>query len=225
MATTTNPLVQLSINAAVIQLQALKSKIMNSIEDLSIINTSDSTALQTKYAILETSIEGAVSSSNTTDVSILVSNVNNYEKQVRDLDETRDMIMGKYSTNVGFITAVGRQFLYYATMTIYIIGPLFGFIIMSNAFFDESITLKLFYGFWGAIWYPLSLLFSVFNPPVWRSLIFPLIRDDEPFLFFEFWKYHVTIDIDETAKGQLMMRLISGGILVLFSYCFFFNGN
>jgi hypothetical protein len=225
MATTTNPLVQLSINAAVIQLQGLVSKITNSIKDLSVVKTDDSAALQEEYTTLQTSIREVIADSNTSDPDKLLSDVKDYQKDTHDLDAKRDTIMGTYSGNVGFLTAVGREFLYYSTMVIYIIGPLFGFIIMSNAFFDESIPLKLFYGFWGALWYPLSLLYSLFNPPVWRSLLFPLIRDDEPFMFLEVWKYHVTVDIDETAKGQLMMRIVSGGILALFGYCFFFNGN
>jgi len=225
MATSANPLQGLSIAATVIQLQGLNTTISNSIKGLSEIDTTESSELQAKYVELQGSIQAAISTANSTDSNTLISNLKDYRKQLLEYDDSRNKIIGNNFGSTDFLTAVGKSFLYYATMTIYIVGPLFAFIIMTNSFFDENLVFKLFYGIWGALFYPLTLVYSVFNPPVWRSLIIPLVADDEPFLFLEVWKYHTIIDIDETAKGQLMMRLFSGGILALFAYCFFFNGS
>ena len=225
----TTPLQILSNTGGNLQLQALIHSANNSIDELSKVNTPESTTLQSEYESIITRIQVAINMDNATQlpsgttVSDLVLEA---RTQLVTLDRRRDVIISGYvATSKNFFSAIMTEFKYYATAVIYILGPLFGFIIMTNLFFDEKVLYKLFYGFWGALWYPLTILFGIFDPPVWRALFIPLVRSDEPFSFMEFWKYHVTIDIDATAKSTLMMRLICIGLFALFIYCFFIGSS
>jgi hypothetical protein len=104
-------------------------------------------------------------------------------------------------------------------------GPIFAVIIITNTFYAEKTIYKVFYGFWAALWYPITILFGIINPPKWRALIIPIVKSDGPFFFLEFWKYRAVVDIateiEDTAKSKTMVRLISMGLVVTFFYCFF----
>jgi len=217
---------QLSISATTVQLQGLSSNVQNSIDDLVPITTSDSTDLQANYTTIIGRIKTTVAGANSSDPGALTTQLHNLQSQVRAYDTVRNGILNAYvSGNTNFFSAVITEFKYYCTAIIYILGPIFGFIVMTNVFFDEpTIILKLFYGFWGALWYPLTILFAVIDPPVWRALIIPITMSDVPFFFLEFWKYQ-SIDpetaIESNAKSQTMVRLMGIGLFVMFMYCFF----
>ena len=224
---TQTPLQLLSTGAANIQLQSSIKSSYNSIDELSKINTPDSTQLQADYTTFIQSTQNLINTDNGTvlpngvTMPDLVSGVN---KQNIALNARRDTIINLYITTSGnFFGAVMSEFKYYTKMAVFILGPLFGFIILTNTFYDSpNMIFKFFYGFWGALWYPLTLLFAIFDPPVWRAGIIPLVRSDSHVPFFEFWKYNMTIDIDVIAKSKTMMRLICIGLFALLLYSFVF---
>ena len=216
----TSPLNNLQNAAVNEQIQALLISAKKSIEGLTKVNTTDSVKLQADYS---TFINTTQSVSNRPAGISPGDYLTMTREAISALDSRRDDIIGSYvSSSTDFFGAIFSQFKYYCMMVTYILGPLFGFIIMTNIFFDENILIKLFYGLFGALWYPLIVVYGLFVPPVWRALIIPLVRSDIPVGFFEFWKYNVTIDIDSTAKKQTMMRLYCIGFIALFAYSFFF---
>ena len=219
----TSPLQLLETGAVNQQLQAMLKSANDSIASLSKFNTTNSTTLQNDYKSLAEEIQGYINIDNLIDTSPQTPGdiLNKVKGMLIALDERRDTIINEYVSKSGdFWSAVMNEFKYYCKMATYVLGPILGFIIMTNTFFDEKITFKLFYGFFGALWYPLSVLFAIFVPPVWRALVIPLVKSDSPVSLFEFWKYNVTIDLDVTAKSQTMMRLICIGFIILFGYSF-----
>jgi len=215
----TSPIQMLQTGAVNQQLQSMMNSANDSIAELSNITSTDSVTLQNDYKSLIEQIKGYINidSSPQTQGNVL----NSVKGDLIALDERRDTIINDYVNKSGdFWSAVISEFKYYCKMATYVLGPILGFIIMTNTFFDEKITFKLYYGLFGALWYPLSVLFAIFVPPVWRALFIPLVKTDLPVSLFEFWKYNVTIDLDVTAKSQTMMRLICIGFAILFGYSF-----
>jgi hypothetical protein len=120
-----------------------------------------------------------------------------------------------------FFVLVWGEMNYYLRMMMFVVGPLFAFIIITNTFYKKDFSYKLFYGLWAAIWYPLILLFGVYDPPNWVATIIPLEESKTPVSFFQFWMYNISTDPVITAKGNTMMRLISIALLIIFVYTFF----
>ena len=208
-----------SLETAVLneQLQSMIKSAYQSIDALSKIDSTNSTNLQKKYTTLIQEIQLYTTKGPIISTDIL----NTLRPIVVGYDNERDTIINTYVSESGdFRSAVMTEFKYYCKIVTYILGPILGFIIMTNTFFDEKFTFKIFYGFFGALWYPITVLFALFVPPVWRALFIPLVKTDLPISFFEFWKYNVTIDLDQTAKSQIMMRLVCIGFVILFGYSF-----
>ena len=62
-----------------------------------------------------------------------------------------------------------------------LLAGLLGGSILANSFFSESFWLiRLFYFVYGALAFPLTILYGIFKPPVWRSLIFPYYQRPQP---------------------------------------------
>jgi len=208
------------------QLQTLLSSVQNSINDLLPITSTESTDLQANYNTQITKIQAAISGANTTDSTALGIQLQDLRSQIQIYDSRRDTIIGNYvGESKDFFSAVKTEFKYYCTMMIYILGPLFGFIIATNTFYAEKVSIKLFYGFWGALWYPLTLLFGVIDPPKWRALIIPLVATNESFFFLQFWMYKsvtdIAVEIEDSAKSKTMMRMICLALFAAFFYSFF----
>jgi hypothetical protein len=224
--TTQGPLEQISISGFTIQLQGLASSVQKSIDDLVPITNSESTELQSNYTAQLTQIQAAIAGANSSNPTALRTQLQKFQTQIGIYNSVRDKILVSYVGGASnFLSAVKTEFKYYCTMTILVLGPLFGFIVMTNAFYAEKPMYKFFYGFWGALWYPLTILFAIIDPPKWRALVMPLTESRAPFFFFEFWKYHVVTDIateiEDSAKSKTMMRLISLALATMFFYCFF----
>lgn len=224
--TTAGPLQQLSITAFVIQLQGHSKSIQNSINELANITSSESKGLQANYTTLLKRVQTTITASSSLDPTTLSSQLNNIQSQLTIYDTQRNSILGSYvGGSKNFFSAVLSEFKYFCKLSVYVLGPLFAFIIMTNTFYSEKVIYMIFYGLWGALWYPLTILFAIVNPPKWRALLIPIQPSETPYFFLEFWKYYAITDIateiEDTAKSKTMVRLISMGLAVTFFYCFF----
>jgi len=223
-STNTNPLNQLEVAAVTIQLRALQSKVQKSINDLVQIKTDESAILQAQYKATKQAIQGILIMENIADPTSLANSLQSIQGTVRKYDETRDGIIRDYSSkNSDFFSRIWNEFQYYCMMVLYIVGPVFAAIVSANVFFKEAFILKLFYIFWGTLWYPLTIFYGCFNPPAWRGII-PLVGSDSP-SFFEFWAYQNTLDLDIEEKTKLLLRLICMGVFALFVYVFFITSG
>lgn len=66
------------------------------------------------------------------------------------------------------------DYIYYILI---LISAIFGGIIMSNVYINETfLPIRLYYFFYGTVFFPLSLLYGIVNPPEWNAMIFPWFR-------------------------------------------------
>ena len=69
-----------------------------------------------------------------------------------------------------------RSVMPYITIIICIIGAILGGIISANTHADEPFwAIKIYYFFYGAILFPISLGFGAYSPPEWKSGFIPII--------------------------------------------------
>jgi len=207
------------------QLQSLMASAKLSVKDLLPIETAESTRLQGDYQSYIAGTQATINIDNTIKLpenTSIFSVVDANRRVLQGLNSRRDNIINSFvGTDKNFLRAVAVEIRYYLRMTMFVLGPLFAFIIITNFFYKKGFTYKLFYGFWGALWYPLTLLFGVYDPPFWLATIIPLQESKEPVSFLQFWMYNVNTDPNVAAKGSTMLRLVSMGLIALFIFCFF----
>jgi hypothetical protein len=202
------------------QFQAMINSANKSVSDLLKIDTLDSKTLQGEYKNFINGIQGVVYSDNMTNGEIAAA-VNPVRDKLEALDSRRNSIINSYVVHGNFFLNVWSEINYYLKMMMLVLGPLFAFIIITNTVYAKDVSYKIFYGLWGAIWYPLTLLFGIYNPPSWVATIIPLEKSDLPVSFFQFWAYNISTDPVTTEKGKTMLRLISIALTILFYYSFF----
>lgn len=118
-------------------------------------------------------------------------------------------------------------------MIFFIVGAaVLGGIVLSNTYFEEVFWgIRLYYFIYGALFFPLSLLYGVWRPPVWQSTLFPwAVREgvDAVTTTERLFSYHLYTAperegeispgikrADILERGRAMLRWLSLGGLVL----------
>jgi len=73
----------------------------------------------------------------------------------------------------------------YVYYIILLVTMIFGGVILSNVYINEKyLPIRLYYFFYGIIFFPASLAYGIINPPVWSATLFPLfqIAGPQPFV-------------------------------------------
>jgi len=66
------------------------------------------------------------------------------------------------------------DYIYYILL---FICAIFGGIIMSNTYIHETfLPIRIYYFFYGTVFFPISLIYGIMNPPEWNATIFPLFQ-------------------------------------------------
>jgi hypothetical protein len=95
---------------------------------------------------------------------------------------------------------------------------------LAEASVSKMSVYTLFYGMYGAVLFPFTILYGLYSPPMWRAPLFPLIEEgNEPgwvnifpiSLIAALFKYSPP-SINDTASNKLLMRIMCG-IAVAFS--------
>jgi hypothetical protein len=137
-----------------------------------------------------------------------------------------------------FNITVWRAFHYWAMLALYIVGPIFAAILITNAFYYNVNAkvpngifwvYKLFYAFWAALWYPAVLLYGAIDPPVFRA-IFPFFGTSDPTASpMPIFGFRIPSGADDPVmaeKGRLLFRLFSMLLFAFFLYAYvFYNGT
>jgi hypothetical protein len=135
----------------------------------------------------------------------------------------------------GFVATAKEAAHFYISHALYIFGPIFAIILVTNTFYQlkrvppDSLPMnavyKLFFAFWAAIWYPVVLLYGIFDPPVYRAL-FPLVPDTIPstrLAIMRLYEYSPpTPNVAQSEWSKSMMRFVSGALFACFLYVYMF---
>jgi hypothetical protein len=130
---------------------------------------SDTQAVYTsgQYLALLTDINKTITDLSGMSTDIIAARQSNYNSRIYYLDiEKNKILLRRKLPSVG---SVLREFSYD-------IGMIFGIIIITNTMVNEDWKYKLYYALWGAIFYPIVLLYGVYNPPQWHAQLIPLFQ-------------------------------------------------
>ena len=136
----------------------------------------------------------------------------------------------------GFVATAKEAAHFYISHALYIFGPIFAIVLITNTFYQlkrvppDSLPMnavyKLFFAFWAAIWYPVVLLYGIFDPPVYRAL-FPLVPGVTgglagPLKWSPFEYQPPIPNVAQSEWSKSMMRFVSGALFACFLYVYMF---
>ena len=127
----------------------------------------DATALSIKYNTLLISINQSIKDINGASVNVIAAQQSSYNSQLDDLNTQKNEII----TRINGVTTG-----YVIRQVSYGLGMLFAVIIITNKMVGEKWQFLMLYALWGAILYPLVLLYGLYDPPAWRALLIPIFE-------------------------------------------------
>jgi hypothetical protein len=146
----------------------LASRIQGSIDELNEFQ-SDAKAsyISSRYVTLLSEVNKTITDLNDMPSDIVAAQQNTYNTRVYDLDLEKDRTL----LRIKGVTAD-----YIIREISYFLGMIFAIIIITNTMINEDWKYKLYYALWGAIFYPIVLLYGVYNPPQWYALLIPFFE-------------------------------------------------
>ena len=170
-------------------LKAIKKSIELSISELSKIKPEDDTlkTLISDYKTLNNSVISDISGISNFTITTFPSRVNAINDNVDKLDTRKvsylEPITGKkvvtfYTILADIWTDIKNNIIGITT----IFGMIFGAIVASHwaiiagMDIDMNMIYHLYYSFFGALLFPIPILYGVINPPMWRAALLPLFE-------------------------------------------------
>lgn len=149
----------------------MQVKIDNNIDELSVQGGAGATALIAKFQTLKTEVTSALNDASGTTIDMLSAKVSSLSTKLMELELEKNNLLIKDNT----FTFKEK----FKMATVYL-GIMFGIMIAMNKFWpghrpDMGILHTLLYGLWGAILYPVVLLYGIYDTPPWLAL-FPLVN-------------------------------------------------
>ena len=201
-------------------LNVTQKLINNDIQKLQLSTDSRVPALLEKYNELNSDITTTLENISTISSDLLRAKQNQFNAQLVELNIEKKNIL-ENSTQLDAIFV-------FKTIT-YSAGIFFAIIIISHTFIDKNILYKIFYCVWGALLYPLVLLYGVYNSPNWRAILIPLVNvtNEMPgwasniILSALIWPFKYTEPSFETAsRSKYALQLFSLICLICFGIAY-----
>ena len=190
----------------------LASRVQASIDELKEYQ-SDTKAnyTSTRYVTLLNEIRKTIVDFPAMTSDTIAAQQNSYNTRIYNLDLEKDKIL---------LRIKGVTFGYAFREISYFIGMTFAVIIITNTMINEDWKYKLYYALWGAIFYPIVLLYGVYSPPQWHALLIPLfeISSTSP----SYIKYLHSFTYNPPGKAvigsidkKLTLRIFTGLVIIL----------
>ena len=236
-----NPLAAFALSQTTSQINAIKQAILRSIFQLTEFQTNSGSAgsastfnvrglLVLKFNDLLARVSAYNPGEN--NAATTSARLSEFRKELSTLDGLKATFI---TGGGGFVTTAKAAALFYISRALYVLGPTFSIILVTNTFYQlkrvpsDSLPMnalyKLFFTFWAAIWYPVILLYGIFDPPVYRAF-FPLVPDTIPSTrhpLTRLYEYQPPIpNVAQSEWNRSMMRFVSGALFVCFLYVYMF---
>jgi hypothetical protein len=210
-----------STNSITSQTLSMTQQLVNN--DMKSLQSSTDTKaseLLTKYTTLYNNINTTIRDISGTSSEILSAKQNQYNSELIELNlEKKNILQSSLEINTIFV---------FKTLT-YTAGMVFAIIIISHVFISESIYYKIFYCIWGAMLYPIVLLYGVYDAPSWKALLIPLVDTSNmspsskmyAYLIFPF-KYSAFSEdgIESHSKSKYALQAFSAVCLICFGIAY-----
>jgi len=177
----------------------------------------DAKSLSGSYYNLQQAINATIKDISGASSNTIAAEQSGYTTQMINLDAQRDVVLTRIKGYTIYDTL--RQ-------VSYCIGMVFAAIIITNFMVSEPWYYKLFfYAPWGMIFYPVVLLYCLYDPPVWRAPLFPLVEVSTSMPAWlrnlQFISYSPLGKIQEGSDGSTTLRaftalVVAFGITVQF---------
>jgi hypothetical protein len=101
----------------------------------------------------------------------------------------------------------------------------FGVIILTNsAPLEDMILFKLLYAVWGAILYPIVLLYGLYNPPTWHALLIPIVPSNTKAWYMQYLQYfalvvytppnQIVAGANNSSTSSTILQVFTGLVLI-----------
>jgi len=226
MSTTANPGIFDPKYAIVMSFRDLISDIDKSLSDISVVTiTADAsgqsiTTLKNSYTNLKETISTQLKAWSTTDLTTLSASLATSKSQKDGLDTTRHtyIMNGKLDlTFSGIAHATAQATLEKFALASVFSAFIFGGIVVSNTYIEESFLIRVFYFIYGAALFPISLIYGIFYTPTWHSALFPLFEKTKANIPLFSYKKPTALDPSGGNKFPLMICCIINLLLVWIS--------
>lgn len=236
-----NPLAAFAVSQSTSQINALKQAILRSIFQLTEFQNNSGSAgsagsspvdsLVLKFNDLLARVSAYNPGANNT--ATTTAKLSEFRKELSTLDGLKATFVT--GGGGGFVYTAKKAALFYISHMLYIFGPIFSIILVANTFYQlkrvppDSLVMnavyKLFFAFWAAVWYPVVLLYGIFDPPVLRAW-FPLVADTIPstkLAILRLYEYSPPVpNVAESEWYKSTMRFVSGALFACFLYVYIF---
>ena len=154
---------------------ALRNKIEGRVKDVK-KNALAPDTLKNDYDKLLADADEAVKSAKDPKYGIR-DKIHELKKRLAELDAQRDEVGNKVFNWERFYKRIFGIMMRGIAVISITLGVLFGGIVMSNAFADEYFWgIRLFYFIYGAVLFPLSIIYGIYKKPYWVAGIFPIYQ-------------------------------------------------
>jgi hypothetical protein len=189
---------KLNINGSISQLAAYPS-------DPTAVNISG------RYQTLLTSVNHTITDLTGMNGDVAAALQSSYSSQMSELDLEKDITLTRIN---------GVTYGHNLRLASYIIGMILAIIIITNTMVSELWLYKLYYALWGAIFYPIVLLYGLYDPPVWRAILIPFyeisIHSPSYIKYLPFFTYNPPGAPDLKKSNNKTTLRVFTGVAVLF---------
>jgi len=211
-------------------ISTLKGSIQTSLDSLAVLGNPDQ-GLATEYETLKKDIDVFDAGRSKLESGAIYTKLSEFNTRFTDLEKKKSVYTDKQKS----LTEATKSVMYTLTKHIVTaIGMILGAIIAShwfhtatlNGFLTDRGVYKLFYGFYGALLFPFSLLMGLFDPPKWRAPLIPIFEqgsEENPGwaegVLGKLFVY-ATPTVEDKNTGQKILQVLSGIFLgfVLYLY-------
>jgi hypothetical protein len=164
------------------EFQALLKESNDSLVAIGAVEVPDA-VLQDEFRVLIKEIETTIAAEATTDLTVYTTRLQELTAKYDALKARRIKFLA--DTNPNLYTLADLAKLTYETAMdtalffLILTAVLLGGSVAANLFIDRSPAYRLYYFIYGAAFFPFTLLYALFNPPYWRSTLFPMVQRGE----------------------------------------------
>ena len=220
-------------------LKALQQNIKSSLSELNHVQPTnkDITTLISDYTSLNKSIQTDLSGISQFTISTFPTRVNELNNKVSTLDTrkvrcleavTGPKVVTIYTILADIWTDMKNNIIGITT----IIGMIFGCIVASHWYVSSNMDIgmnmfySLFYSFFGALLFPIPILYGLIYPPMWRAPLIPLFKKDDS---SPAWINYPGINLftyiaprpDDLPMGKTILRIMCGIVTGLIGSSFY----
>jgi hypothetical protein len=214
-------------------LASIKASVQSSLNELNNVKANDSTktGLIANYTAISAEIDTASANIATYTAETFPTELSKINGEISALDDKKVAYLDTFTitNDVSFgsiLQDVWKEIKNNVIVITTVLGLIFGSIVSSEWYVvSDTLTTKstlyiLFYAFFGALLFPIPVVYGLIHPPMWRAPLIPLFEKDEnspdwiSYPGISLFTY-VAPTPDEIPTGKTILRVMCGIVVAL----------